>query len=201
MIRTIVFASLFLLAACSPQAAPSATALLTEVPTEAAATVTPEVTTTAALPFEAATYRDDTVGFGLQFPAAWFLVGGEAGSRGEYIQITSWDPGAGGIQSVPEGESVLQIAIYQWDPQHDLDARLAMRRDAFTNSGNTILEEDELDLGGARVVRLKLQLTDGAETLFYLAELGDRYLELSGSGDLETLDAAMGTLRIDASGQ
>ena len=73
-----------------------------------------------------------------------------------------------------------------------------MRRDSFTASGNSILEEEELSLGGERVVRLKLRLTDGSQALFYLATLGDRYLELSGSGDLATLDASMRTLRIDA---
>jgi hypothetical protein len=51
------------------------------------------------------------------------------------------------------------------------------------------------------VVRLKLQLTDGSQSLIYLAALGDRYLELSGSGDLVTLDTSMLTLRIDASAQ
>ncbi|MEX2143629.1 MAG: hypothetical protein WD740_03465 [Anaerolineales bacterium] len=201
MNRNIVFAGLFLLTACNSQAAATQSALPTGLPTAVAATHKPLATGPAGLPFEAATYTDVAAGIELQYPAGWFILGGEAGSRGEYVQIASWDPGPGGIQSVPEGESVLQIAIYQWDPQRDLDARLDMRRDAFINSGNTILEEDELDLGGARVVRLKLRLTDGTETLVYLAELGERYLELSGNGDLETLDAAMSTLRIDAPGQ
>jgi hypothetical protein len=93
------------------------------------------------------------------------------------------------------------MAIYLWEPTHDLDARLAMRRNNFTDSGNTIMEEQELTLFGARVVRLKLQLTDGSQSLIYLAALGDRYLELSGSGDLVTLDTSMLTLRIDASAQ
>jgi len=151
--------------------------------------------------FEAATYRDEEAGFELDYPASWFLLGGEVQSRGSYVQIASWDPGPGGVQSIPDGASLLQIAIYEWEPTHDLDARLAMRRNNFTDSGNAILEEQELTLFGARVVRLKLQLTDGSQSLIYLAALGDRYLELSGSGDLVTMDTSMLTLRIDASAQ
>jgi len=190
----IVTAVLLFLTACNPQAAVSPTPL----PTAVISSATPLPTETPGLPFTAATYRDEEAGFELEYPASWFLMDGETQSRGAYVQITSWDPGPGGIQSIPEGGSVLQITIYLWEPTHDLDARLAMRRDSFTASGNSILEEEELSLGGERVVRLKLRLTDGSQALFYLATLGDRYLELSGSGDLATLDASMRTLRIDA---
>lgn len=187
----------FVLAACSPLPAATQTAL----PTAQVSAATSAPTASPALPFEAATYRDEEAGFELDYPDSWFLLGGEVQSRGSYVQIASWDPGPGGIESIPQGASLLQIAIYEWEPTQDLDARLAMRRNNFTDSGNTILEEGELTLAGARVVRLKLQLTDGSQTLIYLAALGDRYLELSGSGDLAIVDASLSTLRIDASVQ
>jgi len=188
-----VVAVLLFLAACNPQAA----VMPTPLPTALVSSATPQPTKTPGLPFTAVTYRDEEAGFELEYPASWFLMDGETQSRGAYVQITSWDPGPGGIQSIPEGGSVLQIAIYLWEPTHNLDARLAMRRDSFTASGNSILEEEELSPAGERVVRLKLRLTDGSQALFYLAVLGDRYLELSGSGDLAALDASMRTLRID----
>jgi len=190
MRKLMLFA--LLLAACSPQAA----ATVAPLPTAQVKAITPAVLPT--LPFAAATYRDEQAGLELQYPAAWFLVGGEAQSRGAYTQIASWDPGPNGIQSTPEDGSILQISIYQWEPTQDLDARLNLRRDNFSGSGNSILEEEQLTLGGVRVVRLKIQLTDGSQVLVYLAELGDRYLELSGSGDLATLDASMQSLRIAA---
>lgn len=188
------------LAACAaPVAQPTAVA---EQPTAAVlATETATVAAEPTLPFEPATYRDDAAGFQLQYPAAWYVIGGETQSRGSYVQIVSWDAGPNGITEIPAGESVLQITIYQWDPTHNLDARVQMRRDNFTASGNTIVEEETLDLNGARVVRILLQTTDGSQSVVFLAELGDRYLELSGNGDIATLDAALRTLAIDAPAQ
>lgn len=95
--------------------------------------------------------------------------------RGSYVQIASWDPGPDGISSIPEGGSVLQIAIYLWNPTGDLDARVEMRRVNFIDSGNQILAEKELSVDGERAVRFHLLATDGSETLVYLLALGDRY--------------------------
>lgn len=192
VITTLVIT--FLLAACNPAAAP------TELPAPAvidtvAVTPTPEAT---ALPFEAATYTDAANGIQLLYPADWFVLGGETQSRGAYVHIASWDPGAGGLTEIPEGESVLQITIYQWDPQRDLAARVEMRRNNFIASGNTILEEETLMLGSVTAVRILLQNTDGSLSLVLFTELGEDYLELSGNGDIPTLDAAMRTLIISA---
>ncbi|MEX2162262.1 MAG: hypothetical protein WD751_10150 [Anaerolineales bacterium] len=184
-----------LLAACGSPATEPTVAF--DLPT-AQVLVTETVAVATALPFEAATYRDAEAGFELQYPAAWFVIGGETQSRGSYVQIVSWDAGANGITETPTGESVLQITIYQWDPTHDLDARVSMRRSNFVDSGNVILEEEQLSLGGQPAVRFLLQATDGSQALFLMLELGDRYLEVSGTGDIATLDAAMRTLVIDA---
>jgi hypothetical protein len=183
-----------LLAACSAPAAEPTAAL--DLPT-AQVLVTETVAVATALPFEAAVYRDAEAGFELQYPAAWFVIGGETQSRGSYVQIISWDAGPNGITEIPAGESVLQITIYQWDPTHDLDARVSMRRNNFVDSGSVILEEEQLSLGGQPAVRFLLQATDGSQALFLILELGDRYLELSGSGDIATLDATMHSLVID----
>jgi hypothetical protein len=135
-------------------------------------------------------------GFQLQYPADWFIVGGEAQSRGSFVQIASWDPGSAGISEVPAGESVLQIAIYKWDPKNDLAARVEMRRNNFTASGNTILEEETLSLAGVEAVRMLVQNTDGSQSVVLFTVLGEDYLELSGNGDIATLDASMRTLVI-----
>lgn len=189
----LLFLLAFALAACSPAAATT-----TELPTPAAPTASPQLPAAiATLPFECATYIDAERGFQLQYPAAWFIVGGEAQSRGSYVQIASWDPGIGGLTEIPAGESVLQITIYQWDPKHDLVARVEMRRGNFIASGNTILEEETLMLGGVTAVRMLVQTTDGSLSLVLFTELGEDYLELSGNGDIATLDAAMRTLIIN----
>ena len=177
------------LAACSsPAAAPTATASATE-------TATPEA---AALPFTPATYRDDLNGFELDYPAEWNIIGGESQSRGSYVQIVSWQQEGSGFDAIPEGGSVLQIALYAWDPVGDLDARVQMRRDNFLASGNTILEEGTLTLpSGVTVFRVLLQATDGSQAIVYLGVVADLYLELSGNGDIPILDASLATLRIE----
>ena len=185
--RNLILLAL-LLAACTPQAAPT--------PLPSAQVSTSVATPSPTLFFEAATYRDPQAGIELDYPASWILLDGETQSRGSYVQIASWDPGPNGISSIPEGGSVLQITIYLWEPTGDLDARVNIRRNNFVDSGNQILAEEELSLNGERAVRFRLLATDGSEALFYLLALGERYLELSGTGDLLTLDAAMRSLRI-----
>lgn len=196
-----VVALLFLLGACNlPVATPDPTDLPPEI---VIASATPLVATVAAteaseLPFEAQTYRDEANGFAIEVPASWNFLGGESQSRGGYVQFASWQLENGVFDFIPEGQSLLQIAINLWEPQYDLDARFAMRRQNFLGSGNLILEEEELLLAGdVRVMRLLLESTDGEQSLIFLSELGADYLELSGNGDIAILEAAMRSLRID----
>ena len=189
---------LSMVACGSPTMEPSRT---NELPTAQVLATTVASPVAPSLPFEPATYRDADAGFRIEYPANWYVIGGETQSRGSYVQIVSWDPGPGGITEIPAGESVLQITIYLWEPTHNLDARVDMRRNNFIDSGNAILEEGELALGEQRAFRFLTQAADGTQGLFFMLELGDRYLELSGSGDIPTLDAAIRTLTIDEPGQ
>lgn len=178
-----------LLAACT--APPIAAAPV--APTVAASTPQPQPTEAQQSSFEATTFQDAQGRFSLQYPANWHVLGGESGARGEYVQITSWDPGVAGFQQVPAGESLLQVAVYQWDPKGDLPARLEMRRTAFSNSSITIAEESEINFeSGPMAVRMRL-LSSGEESIVYFFVLGDEYLELSGIGDLQLLDQVIQT--------
>lgn len=181
-----------LLAACA--APPQPTGMpLEPAPTVAEPTAQPEAAQPETPSFEATTYQDSAGRFSLQYPASWHILGGESGSRGDYVQIASWDPGSAGLTEVPEGESLLQITVYQWDPKGDLGARLEMRRTAFNNSGITIAEETEVTPdGGPAGVRMRL-ISSGEESLTYFFVLGDEYLEISGIGDLQLLDQVIQT--------
>ncbi len=180
------------LAACAAPAQPTSVSL-EPAPTVAALTAQPESSQPLEPSFEATTYQDAQGRFSLQYPASWQILGGESGARGEYVQIASWDPGSAGIESVPAGESLLQITVYQWDPKGDLAARLEMRRTAFINSGTSILEEDEVSFpGGPAAVRMMLE-SNGESYLVYFFVLGDEYLEITGQGDLPLLHAVMQT--------
>jgi len=176
-----------LLAACAAPAQPTSVSL-EPAPTVAEATAQPIEPS-----FEATTYQDAEGRFSLEYPASWQILGGESGPRGDYVQIASWDPGAAGFESLPPGESLLQMTVYQWDPKGDLAARIEMRRTAFNNSGITIAEESELAFeGGPAAVRMRL-VSSGEESIVYFFVLGDEYLEVSGSGDLELLDQIIQT--------
>ncbi|MCW5873575.1 MAG: hypothetical protein KIS88_02905 [Anaerolineales bacterium] len=192
MKNTLVLLATMVLAACAaPAAAPTQVAeALPPTLEPIAPTAAP---TDASPPFEAATFVDAEGRFSFQYPASWTVLGGEAGSRGQYVQIASWDPGDAPVESLPRGESQLQVAVYQWDPKGDLDARLDMRRTAFINSGIQIVEETVLPLAtGPDGVRMLLHY-NGEEILQYFFLLGDEYLEFTALGDFQVIDEAIAT--------
>jgi len=191
MKNTLVLLATIVLVACAAPVQVVETAVVTVQPTATeAATEAPS----AGVPsFEATTYEDPAGRFSFQYPASWVVLGGEAGSRGQYVQIASWDPGDAPVESLPRGESQLQVAVYQWDPKGDLDARLDMRRTAFINSGIEIVEETVLPLAtGPDGVRMLLH-SNGEEILQYFFLLGDEYLEFTALGDFQVLDEAIAT--------
>jgi hypothetical protein len=169
-------------------------------PTEslpAPSTDTVVVVTPVSVPsFDAEVYRDELGRFEITYPVGWMVDASQAGSRGSIVQITSWQHPEGGITEIPADGSILGITVYQWDPKSDLAARIAMRRTNFLDSGNLILEENEISYpGGPAGLRLLLQTTDGQQSLITLLQLGDDYLELSGSGDIPLLEEILSTFR------
>lgn len=196
MKKLILLLFVLVLAACSaPQAAPTATQPVAVPPIDPTAEVAAP-TETDAPSFEPAFYVDSAGRFEISYPAAWTVNDSQAGSRGSYVQITSWDPSAAGITEIPANESLLQITIYLWDPKNELAARLEMRKAAWLASGNVILEESEVVYPGDHSgVRVLMQDTAGNQNVIILLELGEDYLELTGIGNIALLDQIMTTFR------
>lgn len=171
----------------------------TQPPVPTAAQAATETVVAAQLSFEPTVYADLESRFQLRYPAGWMLDAQQGGSRGSYVQITSWQHAVGGFSEIPSGGSVLGIAIYQWDPKGDHAARLEMRRNNFIDSGNLILEETEINFPGGQIgTRLLLQDTDGNLSVIFLSILGDEYLELSGFGpDIQLIDEIIGTFEFN----
>ncbi|MEJ2571618.1 MAG: hypothetical protein P8Y98_13880 [Anaerolineales bacterium] len=147
--------------------------------------------------FDAVTYRDDSAGFMLDYPAAWTADAPQAGGdRGYFAQITSWPRNPGELpEFVPEGGTILSITVLLWDPKNDLDAFITTRKEGWAASGYEIIDEQESNLAGNwRAFRYEIQ-TPVETTLFLFTTIGDRYLVLSGSGDLDLLSEIVGTLR------
>jgi hypothetical protein len=183
-----------LLTGCNlPTSAPAPTDVV--LPPIATATALPP-TPAAAVTFEPALYQDELGRYELSYPAGWTVSSDAGGSRGSYVQFTSWAH-EGGIDEIPVDGSLVQVAVYLWDPQHDLPARLEMRKTALIASGNIILSEKGLTLAsGQEAARLVIQDTAGGQSVLIIAELGEDYVELSGIGDLALIDVILATFRI-----
>jgi len=169
-----------------PVASPSPVVL----PTQTAVPPTPIPTdlptpTTQPLSFVAATYRDEAAGFELDYPAEWgkpFSMGG--GDRGSIMQFR-----------VSE-EAQLDVVVLLWDPKGDLGAFLANHHVAWDTSGINVISEEATTLADGRsAARIVVQGSDGARGFFFFTTLGDRYLQLSGGGDLELLAEISRTVR------
>jgi hypothetical protein len=149
------------------------------------------------LSFDPTTYRDESAGFELDFPSAWTADSPQiGGARGYFAQITSWSREPGELpEFIPEGETILAITVLLWDPRYELDQFVDNRRQGWEASGNQILQENELNLPGDwRALEFLVETQE--ETAYYLlTTVDDRYLLMSGTGDLDLLMEIAGTLR------
>jgi hypothetical protein len=142
--------------------------------------------------YETAVYRNSENGFELDYPASWHLDEQVLGSRASgalfYVADTDEEP-------------IFSAVVYLWDPKNNLDAWLDQRRQSWSGSGATVLSEEELTVaGGHRAIQFEHQWLNGQTTNHLFMEVGERYLELSGSGDLETFGEIIRTLRFVESG-
>ena len=214
---TILLALTLLLIACSaqgelanPTAVPTAPAPTVSSPTTAPALPTPEPPTpqpteeptpteeavpteeptVTPLSFEPAVYRNEVFGFEFDYPASWTISDlGTIGDRGSAVQFQA--PGSA-VDDV-----ALQATMYLWDPTGDLDAYANHRQTAWTASDTTIISQEDTTLNGDHpaasfVVRTQV----GEEAFFFFTAIGDRYLELSGSHELDLLAEIAGTMRL-----
>jgi hypothetical protein len=170
-----------------PVASPSPLVL----PTQTAFPPTPTPThiptpTTQPLSFDSATYRYESAGFELDYPTEWgepVSMGG--GDRGSIMQFRVSD------------EPRLDVVVLLWDPKGDLDAFLANHHVAWDASGINVVSEESATLDDGRAAaRVVVQGSDGSRGFFFFTTLGDRYLQLSGGGDLELLAEISGTVRL-----
>jgi len=147
-----------------------------------------------AAPFEAQTYLNEEAGFALDYPTGWTVNEMAADPRGAQVQFLS-SPELAEAVTLPDGATRVNATIYQWDPKNDLAAFVAHQKSAWEASGFTILEEDQrvLELG-LPATQFTVQ-TPESQAVFLIAALGDRYLVLSGEGDLELVKEIVGRVR------
>lgn len=190
-VQLVVFPLLvFLLSGCGEAGIGIATLAPADDPAtpEPTFTVQPPATPTpppAAFSFEPATYQDDTLGFELKYPAIWEVpVLFEEQSRGTIMQASM------------NGEVQMDIVTLRWDPVNDLPAFLEVREQAFDGSGFTILARDEIALAQDwHGVGYTIETSSGDRAYFFFTPVADRYLQLSGSGDIGLLAEIAASVR------
>jgi hypothetical protein len=180
----------------APQPEPTQTdipATATAIPPTPTETMAPAAKLPAA-PFDAEPYRHEEAGFALDIPAGWTVNETVIGPRGTQIQFLS-APELGEADSIPDGQTRLSATIYRWDPKNDLDAYVDHWKKAWSASGFTILEEQELILElGLPAVQFTVQ-TPETEILYLVTALEDQYLVLGGEGDLDLVELIVQRLR------
>ena len=130
-------------------------------------------------------------------PPAGHLDDGEQHSRGYYVQFYSWDWQPGDVvEMTPPGETILTLMVNDWDPKNDLEAYLAQRKLAWDYSGIALLSEECINLSGDwPAAQFTVQGADGTQSFSLFTTVGEQYLTLSGSGDLDLLAEIAHTLR------
>src|SRR3990170_202273 len=205
-VRLTIGVALFgLMTACSGAAAPTlgpadiqATANVLLTASSPAPTATPPEPTAVPGPsFEAATYRDPSAGFEFDYPSSWTVGPVEQYSRGGITAFTSWSRSTDIFPNeTPPGETRMDATVQLWDPTGDLNAFVAQRRPAWDASGISVLAEESLTLSDGRpAAEFVVQGADGPQALFFFTTISDKYLVLSGVGDLALLAEVARTVR------
>jgi len=191
---------MLLLAACTPSvpAGPTATetdVLMSPVPV-ATATIEPTLTQTPSS--LGATYRDEDAGFEFDYPAGWTVGPSEQYSRGGITAITSWSRPSDVLPGpTPAGETRLDVTVQLWEPINDLEAFVNQRQGAWEASGSEVVSHETWALSEAVSAEVfVVEGSDGVRGFFFFTVIADKYLVLSGDGDLELLAEIAGTVRM-----
>lgn len=179
-------------------AATVAVMLTDAAPTTApVATALPSTATPTPLSFEPALYRNASAGFEFDYPSPWTVGPDEQYSRGGVTPFTSWTRPTDVLpDATPPGETRLDTTVQLWEPTGDLEAFLAQRQGAWDGSGISVISEERWTLmDGRPAAAFVVQGVDGAQGYFFFTTIGDKYLVLSGDGDLTLLAEIAHTVR------
>lgn len=157
----------------------------------------PEPTAVPGPSFESLTYSDAVAGFEFDYPAGWAVGPVEQQSRAGITAFTSWDRPTDVLpDATPPGGTRMDVVVQLWDPGGDLEAFVAQRMTAWAGSGITVTPQDEWNLVDGRLAKaFVLHGSEGAQGFVFLTTLGDKYLVLSGEGDLALLAEIAHTVR------
>ena len=145
---------------------------------------------------ELTAHTDEAFGYTFDYPSAWMLDGIVLGSRapGGY-QITSWQHEPGMIsETLPDG-TVINIYVQLWDPKGDLPAFIEQQSRVWDVPEREVIFDEAVTLAGGKPAREFLVKTEGQGSYTLFTTLGDNYLVVSGTGDLEAVRQVAWSLR------
>lgn len=161
------------------------------------ATTVPEPTAIPLPSFEVMTYTDSSAGFAFDYPAGWVVGPLEQHSRGGITPFTSWERPSDVLpDQTPPGETRLDAVVQLWDPKGDLEAFVQQRMSAWEGSGISVTPQETWTLSDGRMAKsFVVQGVGGDQGYSFFTTLGDKYLVLSGEGDLVLLAEIAHTVR------
>lgn len=127
-------------------------------------------------------YRDDVVGFAVDYPQGWTT---EA-SEGVIARL---------VGETPAGqEARIDILPLSTEDVRTLDDLIAQQREMFSEQGQTTSEAEVLLPGGVYALRVEVSGQNGPLVVLF-TEISGRILQVTGSGDLTLFDAVAASLR------
>ncbi len=160
-------------------------------------------TPTATLPALAgplATYSDEQVGFALDYPASWTLTGVaddiKQSSSIYSAVLTSWKPSGPGTEGIPEGETKIDITVFNQGAKSLDEALMQLKRQYATSDPvTTVLSTERLTLpSGLPAARWEVESLMG-RAVEMICVIDGKTVILSGLGDYTTFDQVARTLR------
>jgi hypothetical protein len=163
-------------------------------PTEASQPSAEAQPTGAALSFTPALYDASAAGYQLEYPSDWTAVPvTESGSRASQGELFSPGSSADGLA---EGGTRMAMTVYEWDPKSNLPAFVDQRRAAWQSSGFSIVKDASGTLAnGNPFASFVIQTPDNHQAFFLFTTLGEKYLEISGEGNLALAEEIARTVK------
>lgn len=136
-------------------------------------------------------------GFELAFPAGWIADEPiDDGNGGSFAMLTSWEREPGSlVLETPPGESSFVITVISGTPAEDLEAYVAQRMATWESFGQTPAAHEEWLLEGDLPAVFFLFEIEDQDFTYLITSLGDQYLVISGSGDLDQMRSIASSLR------
>lgn len=137
------------------------------------------------------TYTDTQAGYAFDYPAQWYMQGGE----GSPAIVTSFEPVTDGTGGIDPAQT--KIDFVPQAGSTDVATLAAAQATMITDQGGEILQEANYILAnGTPATRIEYQTEAGAAQVVLVTTVGETPLLVAGYGNLVAFDEIVNTLRV-----